>query len=61
MTKEQWERDAKIAYGTKAYQRSFELYWDITAALRKDMTKKEISNMRAVKKAAWDAEEVKIS
>lgn len=55
---ERWLKDVEIAYRTKAYQESFHLYWDITAALRQDMPEELVAEMKAIKQAAWDALEV---
>lgn len=59
MTQEQierYQRDAKIAYHTKAYEGSFEKYWDLTSVLRTDASV-PWDDVKAIKQAAWDGEE----
>ena len=51
---ERWLKDVQIAYNTKAYCESFELYWDITTPLRAQMSDAEQQEMKTIKQAAWD-------
>ena len=57
---ERWKREAIIAYHTKAYQESFECYWDVTRVLRGDNDAKW-AEAKKIKMAAWNAEEAKNS
>ncbi len=52
-----WKKDAVIAYNTKAFQQSFEVYWHITGVLRVGMSADEEATMKAIKKAVWDKQE----
>ncbi len=56
---ERWKRDAQIAYHTKAYEGSFEKYWDLTIILRMDYPIPYAGywdDAKAVKLAAWNEE-----
>ena len=59
--KDRWTRDAIIAFNTKAYCGSFEMYWNLTELLRKNMPEVTICKMKTIKQAAWNAEEEKTS
>jgi len=51
-----WERQVEQAFGIKAYQDSFECYWDLTAVLRTaDKTDAYWKEMRKIKEAKWKA------
>jgi hypothetical protein len=58
-TKEQiarWEKDALTAYNTKAYNGSFDLYWEITSVLRTDETI-DWDDVREIKLKVWESQE----
>lgn len=62
LTEEQktaYKRQVQIAYHTKAFQQSFDLYWQLTGALRIDAPTpypKFWEDQKAFKLAAWEKE-----
>ena len=52
--KEQWEREAEIAYRTPAYEKDFEIYWRVTAALRQHMDVDTLKACKEIKEAVFE-------
>ena len=48
-----WQSQVKTAYYTKIYQGSFDMYWDITSALRTDESV-DWEAVKKIKRAIWE-------
>ncbi len=54
-----WQKDAKTAYHTRAFEGRFDIYWRVTMVLRMDVPipyAEYWEDAKTIKQAAWDAE-----
>lgn len=54
--RERFQKEARVAFRTAAYQENFDLYWHMTASLRTGRSDEYWQTVRELKKSVWDDE-----